>query len=128
MVQTLVEKFYQKKPNKSVNPDEAVAIGAAIQVHDRRGETDTDCAILGHSRLLLLLLYITGRCAEGRRQGFAPARCDSAVTGSRDTWRCLHASYQQEHDNPDQEEPGKSASYSRTLHATRIEVVVISSS
>jgi len=27
----LVEKFYGKKPNKSVNPDEAVSIGAAIQ-------------------------------------------------------------------------------------------------
>ena len=30
-VQDLVEKFFGKKPNKSVNPDEAVAIGAAIQ-------------------------------------------------------------------------------------------------
>jgi len=30
-VQELVEKFYGKRPNKSVNPDEAVAIGAAIQ-------------------------------------------------------------------------------------------------
>ena len=30
-VQELVEKFFGKKPNKSVNPDEAVAIGAAIQ-------------------------------------------------------------------------------------------------
>ena len=30
-VQDLVEKFFGKKPNKSVNPDEAVADGAAIQ-------------------------------------------------------------------------------------------------
>ena len=30
-VQELVKKFYGKEPNKSVNPDEAVAIGAAIQ-------------------------------------------------------------------------------------------------
>jgi len=30
-VQELVEKFFGKKPNNSVNPDEAVAIGAAIQ-------------------------------------------------------------------------------------------------
>jgi len=30
-VQEVVEQFYGKKPNKSVNPDEAVAIGAAIQ-------------------------------------------------------------------------------------------------
>ena len=30
-VQELVEKFFGKKPNRSVNPDEAVAIGAGIQ-------------------------------------------------------------------------------------------------
>ena len=30
-VQEAVEKFFGKKPNKSVNPDEVVAIGAAIQ-------------------------------------------------------------------------------------------------
>ena len=30
-VQELVERFFGKKPNKSVNPDEVVAIGAAIQ-------------------------------------------------------------------------------------------------
>lgn len=30
-VQEIVEKFFGRKPNKSVNPDEVVAIGAAIQ-------------------------------------------------------------------------------------------------
>merc|ERR1712194_722690 len=30
-VQEAVEKFFGKKPNKGVNPDEAVAVGAAIQ-------------------------------------------------------------------------------------------------
>src|SRR3990170_3666939 len=30
-VQEIVEKFFNRKPNKSVNPDEVVAIGAAIQ-------------------------------------------------------------------------------------------------
>ena len=30
-VQEIVEKFFSRKPNKSVNPDEVVAIGAAIQ-------------------------------------------------------------------------------------------------
>jgi molecular chaperone DnaK len=30
-VQQIVEKFFGRKPNKGVNPDEAVAIGAAIQ-------------------------------------------------------------------------------------------------
>src|SRR5690606_32868559 len=30
-IQEVVEKFFGKKPNKGVNPDEVVAIGAAIQ-------------------------------------------------------------------------------------------------
>ena len=30
-IQEAVEKFFEKKPNKSVNPDEVVAVGAAIQ-------------------------------------------------------------------------------------------------
>jgi molecular chaperone DnaK len=30
-VQTLVQKLFNKEPNKSVNPDEAVALGAAVQ-------------------------------------------------------------------------------------------------
>jgi molecular chaperone DnaK len=30
-VQEIVEKFFQRKPNKGVNPDEVVAVGAAIQ-------------------------------------------------------------------------------------------------
>jgi molecular chaperone DnaK len=37
-VQELVKKFYGKEPNKSVNPDEAVAIGAAIQGGVLKGE------------------------------------------------------------------------------------------
>lgn len=30
-IQQAVEEFFKKKPNKSVNPDEAVAVGAAVQ-------------------------------------------------------------------------------------------------
>jgi chaperone protein DnaK len=37
-VQELVKKFYGREPNRSVNPDEAVAIGAAIQGGVLRGE------------------------------------------------------------------------------------------
>ncbi len=39
-VQEAVEKFFNKKPNKSVNPDEVVAIGAAIQGAVLTGEID----------------------------------------------------------------------------------------
>jgi len=37
-VQTLVEEFFGRKPNKSVNPDEVVALGAAIQGGVLRGD------------------------------------------------------------------------------------------
>lgn len=30
-VQSLVEEFFGRKPSKGINPDEAVAVGAAIQ-------------------------------------------------------------------------------------------------
>jgi molecular chaperone DnaK len=38
-IQTVVEEFFGKKPNKGVNPDEVVAIGAAIQGGVLTGET-----------------------------------------------------------------------------------------
>jgi len=37
-VQALVEKFFGKKPNKSVNPDESVSVGAAVQGGVLRGD------------------------------------------------------------------------------------------
>jgi len=38
MVQKLVKDFFQKEPNRSVNPDEVVAMGAAIQGGVLRGD------------------------------------------------------------------------------------------
>ncbi|MBU6321271.1 MAG: molecular chaperone DnaK [Patescibacteria group bacterium] len=38
MIQAAVEKFFGKKPNMSVNPDEVVAIGAAIQAGILQGD------------------------------------------------------------------------------------------
>jgi molecular chaperone DnaK len=41
MVQRLVKELFKgKEPNKSVNPDEVVAIGAAIQGGDRHGRCE----------------------------------------------------------------------------------------
>ena len=37
-IQTAVKKFFKKDPNKSINPDEVVAIGAAIQAGVLSGE------------------------------------------------------------------------------------------
>ncbi|MGC8815460.1 MAG: molecular chaperone DnaK [bacterium] len=39
MVQEFVRKFFGKEPSKDINPDEAVAVGAAIQASIIKGET-----------------------------------------------------------------------------------------
>jgi len=41
MVQTRVKELFQREPNRSVNPDEVVAIGAAIQGGVLAGEVDS---------------------------------------------------------------------------------------
>jgi molecular chaperone DnaK len=51
-VQDAVEKFFNKKPNKSVNPDEVVAIGASIQGAVLSGEI-TDVLLLDVTPLSL---------------------------------------------------------------------------
>lgn len=51
-VQSLVKEFFGKEPNKSVNPDEVVAIGAAIQGGVLKGDV-TDVLLLDVSPLSL---------------------------------------------------------------------------
>lgn len=51
-VQELVKEFFGKEPNKSVNPDEVVAVGAAIQGSVLAGET-TDVLLLDVTPLSL---------------------------------------------------------------------------
>lgn len=51
-VQALVKEFFGKEPNKSVNPDEVVAVGAAIQGSILSGET-TDVLLLDVTPLSL---------------------------------------------------------------------------
>jgi len=51
-VQEIVEKFFGKKPNKGVNPDEVVAVGAAIQGAVLTGEVK-DVLLLDVSPLTL---------------------------------------------------------------------------
>jgi molecular chaperone DnaK len=51
-VQTLVKEFFGKEPNKSVNPDEVVAIGASIQGGVLKGDV-TDVLLLDVSPLSL---------------------------------------------------------------------------
>jgi len=51
-IQTTVKDFFQKEPNKSVNPDEVVAVGAAIQAGVLMGDV-TDVLLLDVTPLTL---------------------------------------------------------------------------
>ena len=77
-VQEKVKEFFGKEPRKDVNPDEAVAVGAAIQ----------------------------GGVLQGEVQGRAAARRDAAVAGHRNPGRRDDQADQEEHHDPDQGQPG----------------------
>lgn len=53
LVQQTVEKFFGKKPNVSVNPDEVVAIGAAVQAGNLQGDIKGELLLLDVSPLSL---------------------------------------------------------------------------
>lgn len=53
LVQQTVEKFFNKKPNASVNPDEVVAIGAAIQAGNLQGDIKGELLLLDVTPLSL---------------------------------------------------------------------------
>lgn len=46
LVQAAVEKFFSKKPNVSVNPDEVVAMGAAVQAGNLQGDIKGELLLL----------------------------------------------------------------------------------
>lgn len=49
-IQQLVKEFFNgKEPSRGINPDEAVAYGAAVQAGVLSGEEDTGMAMLGLS-------------------------------------------------------------------------------
>ena len=78
MAQEAVKDFFGKDPRKDVNPDEAVAVGAAIQAG----------------------------CPGGRRQGRTPPGRDAPVAWYRDAGRCHDAVDRQEHHGAHEGQPG----------------------
>ncbi|MFN8308581.1 MAG: molecular chaperone DnaK [Chitinophagales bacterium] len=59
-IQEAVEKFFGKKPNKGVNPDEVVAVGAAIQGGILSGEVKDDIVLVDVTPLSLGLETMGG--------------------------------------------------------------------
>jgi len=53
LVQQIVEKFFGKKPNISVNPDEVVAAGAAVQAGNLQGDIKGELLLLDVTPLSL---------------------------------------------------------------------------
>lgn len=53
LVQQSVEKFFGKKPNATVNPDEVVAVGAAIQAGNMQGDIKGEVLLLDVAPLSL---------------------------------------------------------------------------
>ncbi|MEO5927430.1 MAG: molecular chaperone DnaK [Patescibacteria group bacterium] len=60
LVHSAVEKFFGKKPNVSVNPDEVVAIGAAVQAGNLQGDIKGELLLLDVSPLSLGLETLGG--------------------------------------------------------------------
>ena len=60
LVQQTVEKFFNKKPNISVNPDEVVAIGAAVQAGNMQGDIKGELLLLDVTPLSLGLETMGG--------------------------------------------------------------------
>jgi molecular chaperone DnaK len=63
-VQEVVKKFFGREPNKTVNPDEAVAIGAAIQVFI----------------IEFIKLFFLGRCINRKCKRFTITRSNSSIS------------------------------------------------
>ena len=84
MVQTAVSEFFGKRPHKGVNPDEVVAMGAAIQASVLASD-DRDLLLLDVTPFALGIATFDGHFAKLiERNTTVPARKSHIFTTTRD--------------------------------------------
>jgi molecular chaperone DnaK (HSP70) len=67
-VQQIVKEFFGKEPHKGVNPDEVVAVGAAIQAGVLKGDVKDVCC------------WTSRRCRSASKRWAACSRASSTAT------------------------------------------------
>lgn len=101
-VQQTVQEIFGRAPSKSVNPDEAVAIGAAIQVCGVVRVTEANVW-----RNVCSVSLFLGRCVSWGRYRRSFIGCNAAVIRNRDTRGCVYEVNHAQHYHSNQEKPGK---------------------
>jgi heat shock protein 5 len=99
-VQSLLQEYFGKAPSKAINPDEAVAYGAAVQGGILSGEAGTEDVVLIDVRPSYLPLRSS---SDLETDSLSPAAGQPAHARYRDDRRRHDQAHPAQHGRPDQE-------------------------